>query len=57
LPVQATLQASPARTVAGVVEQEMVGGCFGGSFTVNVALHSATFGFFLALSLTVAFTV
>ena len=38
------VEGSPDFTVVGFAEQEIVGGFFGGSFTVNEALHDAVAG-------------
>jgi hypothetical protein len=49
--LQLTVEGSPDFTVVGFAEQEIVGGFFGGSFTVKLALQLALAAFLPALPL------
>jgi hypothetical protein len=55
--VQVTVEGVPAWTDVGLAEQDMVGGFFGGSFTVKVAVQLASPPFFILGSVTRAVTV
>ena len=55
--VQVRVEGVPACTEVGFAEQDMVGGFFGGSFTVNVAVQLVSPPFFIFGSVTRAVTV
>ena len=55
--VQVMVEGVPACTEVGFAEQDMVGGFFGGSFTVKLALQLASPPFFILGSITRAVTV